>query len=157
MPIVGGMDIHRKQITFDYLDLVTGEVQCGQIAPADRRHLRAWLQRFAGVPDVAFAFEACTGWRYVAEESRRPGCRRTWPSRPTPRRRGAARRRPRPTPEPGSNSPLNDQHPGPKDPGNQKPNHELKAMAENPLRDNPEKPSRDGGIVHIMHWLLTRC
>ncbi len=68
MPIVGGMDIHRKQITFDYLDLVTGEVQCGQIAPADRRHLRAWLQRFAGVPDVAFAFEACTGWRYVAEE-----------------------------------------------------------------------------------------
>ena len=25
MPIVGGMDIHRKQITFDYLDLATGE------------------------------------------------------------------------------------------------------------------------------------
>jgi transposase len=68
MPIVGGMDIHRKQITFDYLDLATGEVQCGQIAPADRRHLRAWLERFAGVPDVAFAFEACTGWRYVAGE-----------------------------------------------------------------------------------------
>jgi transposase len=62
------MDIHRKQITFDYLDTETGEVQRGQIAPADRRHLRAWLQRFAGVPDVAFAFEACTGWRYVAEE-----------------------------------------------------------------------------------------
>ena len=34
--IVGGMDIHRKQVTFDYLDLVTGEVKCGQIAPADR-------------------------------------------------------------------------------------------------------------------------
>src|SRR4029077_8576887 len=33
-----------------------------------------------------------------------------------------------------------------KDPGNQKPNHELKAMAENPLRDNPEEPSRDGGF-----------
>ena len=68
MPIVGGMDIHRKQITFDYLDVVTGEVQRGQISPADRAHLRAWLKRFAGVPDVAFAFEACTGWRYVAEE-----------------------------------------------------------------------------------------
>ena len=68
MPIVGGMDIHRKQITFDYLDTATGEVMCGQIAPADRAHLRAWLQRFAGIPDVAFAFEACTGWRYVAEE-----------------------------------------------------------------------------------------
>jgi transposase len=68
MPIVGGMDIHRKQITFDYAGLVTGEVMCGHIAPAGRAHLRAWLQRFAGVPDVAFAFEACTGWRYVAEE-----------------------------------------------------------------------------------------
>ena len=27
MPIVGGLDIHRKQITFDYLDTVTGEVR----------------------------------------------------------------------------------------------------------------------------------
>ena len=64
--IVGGMDIHRKQVTFDYLDLVTGEVKCGQIAPADRAGLRAWLRRFDGVPGVAFAVEACTGWRYVA-------------------------------------------------------------------------------------------
>ena len=36
MPIVGGLDIHRKQITFDYLDTATGEVGRGQIAPADR-------------------------------------------------------------------------------------------------------------------------
>ena len=42
MPIVGGLDIHRKQITFDYLDTATGEVRRGQIAPADRAHLRAW-------------------------------------------------------------------------------------------------------------------
>ena len=42
MPIVGGLDIHRKQITFDYLDTVTGQVCRGQIAPADRAHLRAW-------------------------------------------------------------------------------------------------------------------
>ena len=35
MPIVGGLDIHRKQLTFDYLDTVTGEVQRGQVAPAD--------------------------------------------------------------------------------------------------------------------------
>src|SRR6266487_4084692 len=55
MPILGGMDIHRKQITFDYLDVVTGEVRRGQIAPADRQRLRAWLGRFDGVPDVAFA------------------------------------------------------------------------------------------------------
>ena len=68
MPIVGGLDIHRKQITFDYLDTATGEVRRGQIAPADRAHLRAWLARFAGRDDVAFAVEGCTGWRYVAEE-----------------------------------------------------------------------------------------
>src|SRR5437867_2269794 len=68
MPIVGGLDIHRKQITFDYLDTVTGEVRRGQIAPADRAHLRAWLARFAGRDDAAFAVEGCAGWRYVAEE-----------------------------------------------------------------------------------------
>ena len=68
MPIVGGLDIHRKQITFDYLDTVTGQVRRGQISPADRVHLRAWLARFAGREDVAFALEGCTGWRYVAEE-----------------------------------------------------------------------------------------
>jgi len=68
MPIVGGLDIHRKQLTFDYLDTVTGEVKRGQIAPADRAHLRAWLGRFGGRHDVAFAMEGCTGWRYVAEE-----------------------------------------------------------------------------------------
>ena len=68
MPIVGGLDIHRKQLTFDYLDTSTGEVKRGQVAPADRVHLRAWLARFAGREDVAFALEGCTGWRYVAEE-----------------------------------------------------------------------------------------
>ena len=68
MPIVGGLDIHRKQITFDYLDTVTGEVKRGQIAPADRAHLRAWLARFAGWDDAAFAVEGCAGWRYVTEE-----------------------------------------------------------------------------------------
>jgi transposase len=68
MPIVGGLDIHRKQLTFDYLDTATGEVKRGQISPADRVHLRSWLVRFAGREDVAFALEGCTGWRYVAEE-----------------------------------------------------------------------------------------
>jgi transposase len=68
MPIVGGLDIHRKQITFDYLDTETGQVRRGQIAPADREHLRAWLARFAGRGDVEFAMEGCAGWRYVAEE-----------------------------------------------------------------------------------------
>jgi transposase len=67
------LDIHRKQITFDYLDLVAGEVKCGQVAPADRAHLRAWLARFADPAGSAFAVEACTGWRYVTEELQRAG------------------------------------------------------------------------------------
>jgi transposase len=66
MPIVGGLDIHRKQLTFDYLDTGTGEVKRGQIAPADRAHLRAWLARFAGRDDVAFALEGCTDSSGVA-------------------------------------------------------------------------------------------
>jgi transposase len=72
--IVGGLDIHRKQITFDYVDLDTGEVQCGQVAPADREHFRSWLAgRFEHPDDAAFAVEACTGWRYVTEELQRAG------------------------------------------------------------------------------------
>jgi transposase len=71
--IAGGLDIHRKQITFDYLDLVTGEVSCGHIAPADREHFRAWLTRFGDPAGAAFAVEACTGWRYVTGELQRAG------------------------------------------------------------------------------------
>ena len=68
MPVVGGIDIHRAQLTFDYVDLDSGEVVRRRIAPADREHLRRWLQRFADRDQVAFALEGCTGWRYVAEE-----------------------------------------------------------------------------------------
>jgi transposase len=69
MPIIGGLDIHRKQIIFDYLDTATGEVQRGQIAPADRAHLAGWLaRRFPAAAGAQFALEGCTGWRYVAEE-----------------------------------------------------------------------------------------
>jgi transposase len=71
--IVGGLDLHREQLTFDYLDQDTGAVTTGRIAPADRLHLRAWLERFAGEQQVAFALEGCTGWRYVVEELKRAG------------------------------------------------------------------------------------
>lgn len=61
-------DALARQLTFDYLDVVTGEVPRGRIAPADREHLRAWLARFAGRDGVHFVLEGCTGWRYVSEE-----------------------------------------------------------------------------------------
>jgi hypothetical protein len=71
--IVGGIDIHRAQLTYDYLDLSTGEVQTGRITPAHRERLRCWLERFHGLDDVAFALEGCTGWWYVVEELVRAG------------------------------------------------------------------------------------
>jgi len=73
MPIVGAFDVHRSQLTFDYLDLETGELSRGRVAPADRPHLREWLSRFEDRDDVTFALEGCTGWRYVTEELRRVG------------------------------------------------------------------------------------
>src|SRR5918995_129030 len=57
MAIVGGLDIHR-----------------GQLSPATRVELRAWLARFTGQP-ADFALEATTGWRFVAEELERAGFR----------------------------------------------------------------------------------
>src|SRR5215211_5612759 len=72
MAIVGGLDIHRRQITHDYLDTGSGETRRGQLSPATRLELRAWLARFAG-QQANFALEATTGWRFVAEELLRAG------------------------------------------------------------------------------------
>ena len=46
--IVGGIDIHRAQLTYDYVDLATGEVHTGRVTPAHRDQLRVWLERFHG-------------------------------------------------------------------------------------------------------------
>ena len=73
MAIVGGFDIYRKQITFDYLDTGTGQVRRGRIDPACRQVLRSWLDRFAGRDDVTFAVEGCTGWLFVVQELQRAG------------------------------------------------------------------------------------
>jgi transposase len=75
MGIIGAFDVHRQQLTFDYVDTVSGQVFRGKIAPADRPHLRAWLARFVGVDDVEFVVEAGTGWRYVVDELVRAGVR----------------------------------------------------------------------------------
>jgi transposase len=67
MTIVGGFDVHRKQITFDYVDN-DGLVRWGQIRPATRSTLRGWLSGQCPDGDGEFALEGCTGWRYVTEE-----------------------------------------------------------------------------------------
>jgi transposase len=73
MAIVGGLDIHRRQITYDWIDTTTGETCRGQVSPATRIELRAWLDQFDG-QQASFALEATTGWRFVAEELQRAGC-----------------------------------------------------------------------------------
>jgi hypothetical protein len=58
MAMVGGLDLHRKQITFDVLDTDTGEVRRGRISPADRQLFRGWLAGLGG-GQVELAVE---GW-----------------------------------------------------------------------------------------------
>jgi transposase len=67
MTMVGGFDVHRQQITFDYVDS-DGLVRWGQIRPATRDTLRRWLGEHCPNGDGEFALEGCTGWRYVSEE-----------------------------------------------------------------------------------------
>jgi transposase len=57
MAIVGGLDIHRRQITYDWIDTDSGETCRGQLSPATRLELRAWLARFTG-QQADFALEA---------------------------------------------------------------------------------------------------
>jgi hypothetical protein len=49
MAIVGGLDVHRRQITFDWLDSESGEVRRGRI-PGDRLGFRAWLDQLEQRP-----------------------------------------------------------------------------------------------------------
>jgi transposase len=67
MTMVGGFDVHRQQITFDYVD-EDGLVHWGQIRPATRTTLRRWLAEHCPDSGGEFALEGCTGWRYVSEE-----------------------------------------------------------------------------------------
>jgi transposase len=67
MTIAGGFDVHRQQITFDFVD-EDGLVHWGQIRPATRKTLRSWLAEHCPDGDGEFALEGCTGWRFVSEE-----------------------------------------------------------------------------------------
>jgi transposase len=72
MQIVSALDVHRRQITYKTVDLVSGESWRGRISPAARGPVREWLERFAG-QDAHFALEGTTGWRFVVEEIQRAG------------------------------------------------------------------------------------
>jgi transposase len=70
--IVGALDIHRQQITFDWVDHDSGELGRGRISPADRVGFRKWLGQFGDKP-VVLVVEGCTGWRFIAEECQAAG------------------------------------------------------------------------------------
>jgi transposase len=67
-----GLDQHRAQITGEWLDTDSGEVQRARVVPADRAGVRRFLSRFRG-RELEVALEATTGWRFVVEELRRVG------------------------------------------------------------------------------------
>jgi transposase len=73
MRIVGGLDIHRQQVTFDWVDLDSGEAKRGRITPADRVGFRKWLGQFDG--EVEVVLEGCTGWRFIVEECAAAGAK----------------------------------------------------------------------------------
>lgn len=73
MTIVGAFDVHRAQLTYDWLDNQTGQVSRGRVMPAHREQLREFLTRFDAAADVHFALEGCTGWRYLIEELQAAG------------------------------------------------------------------------------------
>ncbi len=72
MSMVGGLDLHRRQITYDVLDVESGEIWRGRLSQPDRSRFRYWLEQDVTVRAhngaVALAVEGCTGWRYVTEE-----------------------------------------------------------------------------------------
>ena len=72
MSIIGGLDVHRAQITFDWVDRGSGQTYRGRIAPATRAGLRAWLGKLPRA-EGGFAVEGCTGWRFVVQELQAAG------------------------------------------------------------------------------------
>jgi transposase len=69
--VFAGLDIHRRQITFDALDVESGEVTTGRIA-ATPEAVEQWAARFAD-KELRVALEACTGWYFVARALERTG------------------------------------------------------------------------------------
>jgi transposase len=70
--MVGGLDLHRRQITFEIVELESGEIWRGKLWQPDRQRFRCWLSEEVAVRAnggaVELAVEGCTGWRFVVEE-----------------------------------------------------------------------------------------
>jgi hypothetical protein len=63
--MVCGLDLHRGQITFDTLEVDSGEAWKGRLWKQDRHRFRRWLYDEIGPRaddgHVAIAVEGCTG------------------------------------------------------------------------------------------------
>jgi len=68
---IAGFDVHLRQITFDCLDSVTGEVIRGRIA-AIPAAVKQCVGQFPG-REVDVSCEACTGWLLVVRALERAG------------------------------------------------------------------------------------
>jgi transposase len=68
MSIVGGLDIHRKQLTFDYLDTVTGRWCAGRSRPRTGSTCAAGWPGSPAAATWRSRRRDGTGWRYVTEE-----------------------------------------------------------------------------------------
>lgn len=70
--MVGGLDLHRRQITFEVADTASGEIWRGKLWRPDRQRFRRWLSEDVAARvnggQAEFAVEGCTGWRFVVEE-----------------------------------------------------------------------------------------
>ena len=60
MSIVGAFDVHRRQLTFEYLDTSSGELRRGRVVPADRQHLRGGKKRHAKTDKTDTRHCGCT-------------------------------------------------------------------------------------------------
>jgi hypothetical protein len=72
MGIVGALDLHRKHVTFDWVDTESDGNRRGRLSPANRESSRRWLAKFEDRP-VKLVVEGCAGWRFIAEEAQVAG------------------------------------------------------------------------------------
>ncbi len=62
MSMVCGLDLHRRQITFDALEVESGEVWRGRLWQPDRQRFRRWLaQELAPRAPPASQHHLCPG------------------------------------------------------------------------------------------------